>query len=123
MKELWNSNSLSSVLMSHPEYSTTDTIHSSQDPLPNKKYTVSRVPAPGLVGLSLGSRQHKQKARVRAWARARARGLGLRARVRARARFIIMKLLPEFPVVRWDRSRTIEQSSSNLPLELVFFLH
>ena len=41
-------------------------------------------------------------------------------------RFIIMKLsigLPEFPVVRWDRSKTIEQkcSSSNLPLELVFF--
>ena len=31
--------------------------------------------------------------------------------------------LPEFPVVRWDRSRTIEQkcSSSNLPQELVFF--
>ena len=33
--------------------------------------------------------------------------------------------LPEFPVVRWDRSRTIEQkcSSSNLPLELVVFFH
>ena len=29
--------------------------------------------------------------------------------------------LPEFPVVRWDRSRAIELSSSNLPLELVFF--
>ena len=41
-------------------------------------------------------------------------------------RFIIMKLsigLPEFPVVRWERSRTIEQtcSTSNLPLKLVFF--
>ena len=49
----------------------------------------------------------------------------LRARVRARAyRFIIINSgLPEFPVVRWDRSRTIEQkcSSLNLPLGLLFF--
>ena len=54
-------------------------------------------------------------------------GLGFRARVRSRARayrFIIIIGLPEFPVVRWDRSRMIEQkcSSSNLPLELVFFI-
>ena len=78
---------------------------------------MSRVPAPGLVGLS--SRQGLGLGLL-----GLGLGLGLRARVRARAyRFTIMKLSIGLPVVRWDRSRTIEQkcSSSNLSLFFFFF--